>query len=396
MIQQIGQYRIVRVLGGGGMGVVYRALDTDVGREVALKRLRSEFAASPEVLDRFRNEARLQGRMNHPNIAQLYSLVQTQDAFCIVMELVEGVVIKDLMPMPWTTVVVVMEQVLEALGYAHSLHVLHRDIKPENILIDQRGMVKVMDFGIAHAIGSQRMTREKSIVGTIEYMPPERILNRPMDERSDIYSLGILLFEMLSGRLPFDATGEYDILRWQVEGTAPLVSAVAAVPQFFDEICARATCKDPDDRYVSCAEMMNDIRALAGNLDGAADSLREAVTHQLAMNREATFDATGCYVRVAEEIGAGDLSAAEKVLDREVHRFPQEQQLRRYLSIVSRARMEAAETPEEQEGILRWMKMIAAVRCNDRKAYAQELERSARELPGFTIPRLLQVHGQRV
>ena len=151
MTQHIGQYRILGELGAGGMGIVYRALDTELQREVALKRLRSEFAASPEVLERFRNEAKLQGRLNHPNIAQLYSLVQTQDAFCIVMELVDGIVVKDLLPLRWDLALQVIGQALDGLGFAHSLGVLHRDIKPENILIDQRGTVKVMDFGIAYS-----------------------------------------------------------------------------------------------------------------------------------------------------------------------------------------------------------------------------------------------------
>lgn len=264
MSQQIGQYRILGELGAGGMGIVYRALDTELQREVAVKRLRSEFAASDAVLDRFRNEAKLQGRLNHPNIAQLYSLVQTQDAFCIVMEFVDGVMVKDLLPLEWKHAVVILLQVLDALGYAHSMGVLHRDIKPENILIDRRGTVKVMDFGIAYAVGSQRMTREKSLIGTLEYMSPERILGKPMDGTSDIYALGILFYEILSGRLPFEIASEYDLMRWQLEGVAPHITSVASVPVALNEVIQRAMSKNPEDRYATCFEMAAHLVSIAG------------------------------------------------------------------------------------------------------------------------------------
>jgi serine/threonine-protein kinase len=390
MTQQIGQYRILSELGAGGMGIVYRALDTELGREVALKRLRSEFAASTEVLERFRNEAKLQGRLNHPGIAQLYSLVQTQEAFCIVMEMVEGVIVKELMPLDWQLAVTVIWQVLEALGYAHGMGVLHRDIKPENILIDRRGTVKVMDFGIAYAVGSQRMTREKSILGTIEYMPPERILSQPMDARSDVYSLGILLFELLSGKLPFDLTNEYEILRWQLEGRAPGVSAVSAAPDGFDRIIEKAMSKDPAQRYASCAEMASDLHAVVGTMSVSANTLRDLVAGRIAQSKAATFNNAQCYTRVAEQIRAGELNAAERSLQAEANRFPQESGLRQYLAVVARARMEAERAaPANRDQILSWLRLIAADRCGDRKGYAAELSRASSTLPAFTIAHLL-------
>ena len=141
MSLQIGQYRVVSELGAGGMGVVYRAVDVQINRDVALKRLRSEFAASPAVLERFRREAQLQGRLNHPNIAQLYALVQTEEAFCIVMEFVDGVNLSKLLPLEWPYAVQMVLQVCDALQFAHDSGVLHRDIKPENIIVDRRGVV---------------------------------------------------------------------------------------------------------------------------------------------------------------------------------------------------------------------------------------------------------------
>jgi serine/threonine protein kinase len=392
MTRQIGQYRIVKELGAGGMGVVYRAIDTELGREVALKRLRSEFAVSAKVLEQFRNEAKLQGRLSHPNIAQLYSVVQTQDAFCIVMELVEGVVAKDLMPLDWRLALLVILQALDALGYAHSLGVLHRDIKPENMLIDRRGMVKVMDFGIAYAVGTQRMTREKSIRGTIEYMSPEHILNKPMDGRSDVYSLGILLFELLSGRLPFDLTNDYEILRWQLDGEAPAISDVAQAPAFFDRVIARAMRKDPAERYASCAEMAEDLRKAAGPLSVTADSLQELVASRIASSRNADFDRARCYVQVAEQIRAGDLSAAERTLQSEANRHPDEGDLRQYLAVVSRARAEIGVADgafSSQRQMMSWLRLIAAERCGETDAYERELIASLRDCPEFATAHLL-------
>ena len=168
MTQQIGQYRVSAELGTGGMGVVYRAMDLLLEREVAIKRLRSEYAASPSVLERFRKEAQLQAKLNHPNIAQLYTLLQDGDTLCIVMEFIDGTVLRNFMPMPWESAVPVALQILEALDYAHRRGVLHRDIKPENIVIDREGTVKVMDFGIAHALGAARLTRERVVIGTLE------------------------------------------------------------------------------------------------------------------------------------------------------------------------------------------------------------------------------------
>ena len=262
MSTRIAQYEILSELGAGGMGVVYRALDVDLQREVALKRLRSEFAASAAVLERFRREAQLQGRLNHPNIVQLHSLVQTSDAFCIVMEFIEGVVLKDLVPLPWQQAAPILLQALDGLGYAHSQGVLHRDVKPENILIDCRGIVKVMDFGIAHAVGAERLTREKALIGTIEYMPPERIQGGQVDNRSDIYAMGILLFEVLTGCLPYSTTSEYEVMKWHLEVAPPPLSKFIQVPDGLDQILQKAAAKKPEDRYASCDDMAAALRTV--------------------------------------------------------------------------------------------------------------------------------------
>ncbi|HUO28384.1 MAG TPA: serine/threonine-protein kinase [Bryobacteraceae bacterium] len=396
MTQHIGQYRILEELGAGGMGVVYRALDTELQREVALKRLRSEFAASHEVLERFRNEAKLQGRLNHPNIAQLYSLVQAADSFCIVMEFVDGAMVKDLLPLEWQLAAGVVLQTLDALGYAHSLGVLHRDIKPENILVDRRGAVKVMDFGIAYAIGSQRMTREKSILGTIEYMSPERILGKPMDGRSDIYAAGILLFELVTGRLPFDLSNEYDVLRWHLEGDTPSVTEFSAAPGVLDAVIRRAMQKAPEDRYAACAEMAAHLDSLAApSLAAAGGALQALVAGRARAARTASLNAAQCFAQAATQIAAGDLDAAEHSLRAELNRHPREDSLRAYHGVVSRAQQEAGLLRNAPDGeartreILAWLRVVGAERAADRGAYLDALAGMSSDSPRSPIAELL-------
>jgi len=324
MTQQIGQYRVLAELGTGGMGVVYRAMDVLLEREVAIKRLRSEYAASPSVLERFRKEAQLQAKLNHPNIAQLYTLLQDGDTLCIVMEFIDGTVLRNFMPMPWESAVAVALQILEALDYAHRRGVLHRDIKPENIVIDREGTVKVMDFGIAHALGAARLTRERVVIGTLEYMPPERILNREMDQRSDLYAVGVLLFEMLCGRLPFASDSEYELLRAQVETPSPPVGQfVGGIPDFVAEAVRRALEKDAAKRYPSCGDMATALRegaAAAGYQLQPVSEVLEIKPHE-ASGAHLTTVRSLCQ-RIDGLIQNGNFDTAERVADAALNDFP--------------------------------------------------------------------------
>jgi len=324
MTQQIGQYRVLAELGTGGMGVVYRAMDVLLEREVAIKRLRSEYAASPSVLERFRKEAQLQAKLNHPNIAQLYTLLQDGDTLCIVMEFIDGTVLRNFMPMPWESAVAVALQILEALDYAHRRGVLHRDIKPENIVIDREGTVKVMDFGIAHALGAARLTRERVVIGTLEYMPPERILNREMDQRSDLYAVGVLLFEMLCGRLPFASDSEYELLRAQVETPPPPVGQfVGGIPDFVAEAVRRALEKDAAKRYPSCGDMATALRegaAAAGYQFKPVSEVLEIKPHE-ASGAHLTTVRSLCQ-RIDGLIQNGNFDTAERVADSALNDFP--------------------------------------------------------------------------
>jgi serine/threonine-protein kinase len=261
------QYKILSELGAGGMGIVYHGVDVLLEREVAIKKLRSEFSRTPDIAERFRREAKIQARLNHPNIAHLYSFFKDGDSFYIVMEYVDGTPLSSVTPIRWQQALAMFLEILEGLEYAHSLGVLHRDLKPENIMAGPRGEVKIMDFGIAHVLGSVRQTREKSIVGTMQYVCPELINSKEISARSDIYSLGILLFEIVSGQLPFTAENDFALLHQHLEKDPPLLSTlVPDVPPFLDDAIFKAMRKSPEDRFGSCREMSDFLRASAPEL----------------------------------------------------------------------------------------------------------------------------------
>lgn len=265
------QYKILSELGSGGMGIVYHAVDIMLEREVAVKKLRSEFSRTPDIAERFRREAKIQARLNHSNIAHLYSFFKDGDSFYIVMEFVDGTPFSKLLPMPWPQAVVMFLEILEGLEYAHSLGVLHRDLKPDNIMAGPRGEVKIMDFGIAHVLGSVRETREQSLVGTLQYICPELINSKEISPRSDIYALGILLFEFISGKLPFTADNDFALLHQHLEKEPPLLSTVAPdAPKFLDDAIFKAMRKAPEDRFASCQEMADFLRAHASDLPSKA------------------------------------------------------------------------------------------------------------------------------
>ncbi len=209
--QVIGHYEIQGLLGSGGVGYVYAALDRELGRAVALKALRPEFSSDPNFVERFRGEAANLARLNHPNITTLYSLhrgtAPDRDDMVMVMELVHGQTLKNVLAcsqrLGVEACLAVIAQAVAGLSYAHRLGVIHRDIKPSNLMLNEAGLLKITDFGIARVQGSERLTRDGSIVGTLAYIAPEQIKGSEGDERSDIYSLACVLYELLTGSPPF-------------------------------------------------------------------------------------------------------------------------------------------------------------------------------------------------
>ncbi len=251
----VGTYRIVREIGSGAMGSVYEAVDTVVERRVAIKMLRAEIARQPELVSRFRSEAVTQGRLSHPNIAMLHTFFREGDDYYIVMEFVSGQSLESIIQrskgLELPTSIRIMEQILDGLYHAHCAGILHRDIKPSNILVTADERVKLTDFGIARLLGSSRMTRTGHIIGTLEYMAPERIKGDESDLRSDLYSAGIVLYEMVTGKLPFTGSSDYDLIKAQVEDPIPTLREALArpVPAEWESVVRRALAKAPGERF---------------------------------------------------------------------------------------------------------------------------------------------------
>jgi serine/threonine protein kinase len=262
--QVVGNYKIVEKIGEGGMGAVFKGVDIMLEREVAVKMLRPELARDSGVVERFRSEAVTLAKLNHPNIATLYSFFRERDEFFMVLEYVRGDTIDGVLqrsgPMPADTAVPLFCQALDGIGHAHRAGIIHRDIKPANLMITHGdALVKVMDFGIARALGAARMTREGRIVGTIEYMAPEQIKGHETDTRTDVYALGMVLYEMVTGRLPFASDSEYELMRAQVERQPlPPRDLNADVPPAIESAIMRALAKVPDARFPTA----NEFRAM--------------------------------------------------------------------------------------------------------------------------------------
>lgn len=222
---EIGSYRILEKLGQGGMGVVYKAVDTGLDRMVAMKVLNPDLSRNPELVERFRAEAKAQANLNHTNLATLYAFMVHQGTAMMVMEFVEGETFAQMIrrrgPIPEVEAIPLFRQALLGIGYAHRAGILHRDIKPSNLMLNKNGLVKVMDFGIAKVMGARGMTRTGTQLGTLAYMSPEQIQNRNVDIRSDIYELGITLYEMLTGHLPFESDSEFQIMQDHVYTPPP-------------------------------------------------------------------------------------------------------------------------------------------------------------------------------
>ena len=256
---QLGNYRVVARLGEGGMGTVYRAVDTMLDRDVALKVLRPELALQAALVERFRAEAIALARLRHEHIAALYGLDRQGDEFVMVMEYVSGETLEARLKregrLRWEDALPIMRGVLDALGHAHVRGVVHRDIKPANVMIDADATVKVMDFGIARLMGENRQTRAGVAIGTPSYMAPEQLRGEDVDGRTDLYAAGALLFELLTGRVAFEADSDYSLMMQQLnEPPAAPSSITAGVPRALDAVVARAMAKKPAQRFATASD----------------------------------------------------------------------------------------------------------------------------------------------
>jgi serine/threonine-protein kinase len=269
-----GRYRILRKLGAGGMANVYLAEDQELGRRVAIKILNEKHANDGQFIERFRREAKNAAALSHPNIVSIYDRGEAEGTYYIAMEYLDGRSLKELIvsrgPAPVNVALEYTRQMLAALRFAHRHGIVHRDIKPHNVLVDSEGRVKVTDFGIARA-GASQMTEAGSIVGTAQYLSPEQARGGVVDQRSDLYSLGVVLYELLTGETPFQGDTPVEIAMKHLSTAPEPPSALRPdLPRELDMVVIRALAKDPEDRYQSAEEMDADLERVSRGAPVAA------------------------------------------------------------------------------------------------------------------------------
>src|SRR5438445_172704 len=260
------RYKILRKLGAGGMANVYLAEDQELGRRVAIKILDDRHAADEQFVERFRREAKNAAALSHQNIVSIYDRGEAEGTYYIAMEFLDGRSLKELIitrgPAPVSIAIDYARQILAGLRFAHRHGIVHRDIKPHNVIVDSEGRLKVTDFGIARA-GASQMTEAGSIIGTAQYLSPEQARGTQVDQTSDLYSLGIVLYELLTGTVPFTGDTPVEIAMKHISAVPEPPSAKRPdIPHDVDLVVMRALAKDPNDRYESAEEMEADLDRL--------------------------------------------------------------------------------------------------------------------------------------
>ncbi len=287
-----GRYLVQAKIASGGTSTVYRGLDVRLDRPVALKVMDSRYAGDDQFLTRFQLEARTVARLKHPGLVAVYDQGLDARHPFLVMELIEGGTLRELLvergPMPPHAVVAVLRPVLGGLAAAHRAGLVHRDVKPENVLISDDGDVKIADFGLVRAVAAAGITSASVILGTAAYLSPEQVRDGNASPRSDVYSTGILTYELLTGCAPFTGDSALSIAYQRLDNDVPPASAVIeGVPPQFDEFVARATARDPADRYADAIEMATDMDAIAEEL--ALPDFRVPAPSNSAQHRSAAL-----------------------------------------------------------------------------------------------------------
>ena len=259
------RYEIVKTIGEGGMANVYLANDTILEREVAIKVLRGDLSDDEKFIRRFKREALSVSNLSHPNNVEVYDVGEEDGNYYIVMEYINGKTLKQLLQkrgaLTLTEVIDIMSQLADGLSHAHEAYIIHRDIKPQNIMIEDNGLIKITDFGIATAINSTQLTQTNSVMGSVHYLPPEQANGKGSTIKSDIYSLGILMYELLSGSVPFKGDNAVEIaLKHMKEKIPSIRKQNPTIPQSVENIIIKSTAKNPKNRYETVKEMYTDLQ----------------------------------------------------------------------------------------------------------------------------------------
>jgi len=325
-----GRYQILRKLGAGGMANVYLAEDQELGRRVAIKILNDRHANDEQFVERFRREAKNAAALSHPNIVSIYDRGEAEGTYYIAMEYLDGRSLKELIlsrgDPPIAVVVEYTRQILDALRFAHRHGIVHRDIKPHNVLVDGEGRVKVTDFGIARA-GASQMTEAGSIVGTAQYLSPEQARGGDVDQRSDLYSLGVLMYELLTGEVPFSGDTPVEIAMKHLSRTPEPPSTIRPdVSRELDMVVMRSLAKDPDDRYQNAEEMAADLDRVARGV-GVAPETEETATQIMRSPMSGPLAATAATMITPPRRAGGAASpplppSVYYDLDEPIHRRP--------------------------------------------------------------------------
>lgn len=272
----LAHYRISAVIGAGGMGEVYRATDRKLARDIALKVLPSDMASDPDRLARFQREARAIAALNHPNVVTVYSVEESENVHFITMELIEGQPLDRLISangLPVEQIIEIAGAIAEALAAAHQKGIVHRDLKPANVMVTNEGRVKVLDFGLAKDVGAETTndatltatgrTQPGTIMGTLAYMSPEQLSGRPLDNRSDIFSYGVMMHEMAAGRRPFEGSSSAELISSILRDTPSVTDARPDLPSDLVRVIRRCLEKDPAQRYPSTRMLASELRTVA-------------------------------------------------------------------------------------------------------------------------------------
>jgi serine/threonine protein kinase len=287
--QSVGHYRILEKLNEGGMGAVYKALDTVLDREVAIKVLKPELARQMTVIERFRTEALTLAKLNHPNIATLHSFFDHENELFMILEFVPGETLDKVLQrraaLSCEEAIPIFNELLDSIDHAHEFGVIHRDIKPANIMLTEKGTLKVLDFGIARLNGRAKITRVGNILGTLEYMSPEQAKGEETDVRSDIYSLGMTLYEILTGKTPFETENDFELIQKQIT-EIPIQPRVINpnIPGKIEAAIIKAYSKNPDERFQTAGEFRLALLDTYAEITGKAGKTVPSFPESFAIN----------------------------------------------------------------------------------------------------------------